>query len=489
MNLGFFLIYLSSSYIVNLDGLKYSVDGTEAEIIKDRCGNETLHIPQEIVHLGHAYRVTAISDDAFSHCDNIKKLYFDFPSNVKTIGENAFYNCAEIENELVIPASVEEIGEHAFHRDDQIPSLKFVVPSNLRTIGSDAFGHCTSLSGKVQIPNQVKFIGSEAFTSTNISSIYLPTALNKIESGTFNSCNSLLYVDGISNIVEIDSFAFIFCTNLISVNLESCNKLGSSCFSICLSLSTVYFGNGLKNIQEGCFSGCKSLQEIHIPSTVTTIGYQAFEDCNIKKLILNPSIIQINSMAFKNAVINEVFYNGTILPNCTEIHLRINNLLFIDAPEEYPDDTYCGIPIRINGKPKYPPSNTFTPSNAFTASDSKYVELMRLSKMGILPSRTKYFGKLNKVQLVSTSISVFIIIIIVGACLMVYYIHARKKELDEPDISDYLFVSSSSEESDSMSCIEFSYSWEYYDTFDRMDLKNILEEYNCLHSKNSSENK
>ena len=80
---------------------------------------------------------------------------------VTTLENGAFYGCANLSGDLLIPASVTTIGNGAFMNCGQIPSL--TLSEGLTTIGDMAFDNCTAIDGTVTIPTTVTRIGYNAF--------------------------------------------------------------------------------------------------------------------------------------------------------------------------------------------------------------------------------------------------------------------------------------------------------------------------------------
>ena len=65
------------------------------------------------------------------------------PSNLKEIGEQAFYECKNLNN-IEISSSVTSIGKRAFYCCYSLTSIE--IPSSVTSIGSDAFSACYSLT-------------------------------------------------------------------------------------------------------------------------------------------------------------------------------------------------------------------------------------------------------------------------------------------------------------------------------------------------------
>lgn len=182
----------------------------------------------------------AIVDSCFAKSYELKVV--NIASTVKTIGDRAFYDCANLE-EVNIPqnSQLETIGEYAF------------AASPLESASVVPFT-------EIYLPPTLKSIGSNAFYKTAISNpIYLPAELT-----------------------TLSGYAFAYCPNLPSVTFAENSKLttiGAMAFYKCTSLTTVTFGEGssLQSLGSTVFNGCSSLKTVVLTSrTVVSLGTNTF---------------------------------------------------------------------------------------------------------------------------------------------------------------------------------------------------------------------
>lgn len=103
------------------------------------------------------YGITAIPDDCFAHCENLKKVAI--PSTVKSIGENAFYFCRSLDN-VEVPDSVKTVGDSGFYHCDALVNIS--LGNGIEEIGYQAFRFCDSLR-EITVPSTCTSIGGEAF--------------------------------------------------------------------------------------------------------------------------------------------------------------------------------------------------------------------------------------------------------------------------------------------------------------------------------------
>ncbi len=99
-----------------------------------------------------------------------KVEFLSLPSNVKYIGELAFFGCTELTKIYSTSSSkLISIGEQAFNGCTKLFDMK--LPSSLQTIGAYAFYKCSSLDNNSDfsiIPSGVKSIGMNAFKEAKL---------------------------------------------------------------------------------------------------------------------------------------------------------------------------------------------------------------------------------------------------------------------------------------------------------------------------------
>ena len=101
----------------------------------------------------------------------------------------------------------------------------------------------------------------------------------------------------IYDVVEIDRYAFAWCTGLTSVEIP----------------------NGIKRISHMAFADCSRLNSVNIPNSVVYIGISAFEDCSRLSTIEIPTSVEyVGGNAFK----------GTPWLNNQSGLVYINNVLY-----------------------------------------------------------------------------------------------------------------------------------------------------------------
>lgn len=143
----------------------------------------------------------------------------------------------------------------------------------------------------VTLPSTLNRIGKTAFGKTSsLTTVALPAALQKIEESAFSGSGLTgLVLPG--SVTTMDSYAFSYCGSLSSVTLSAgLDTISYGCFEGCTALKTLTIPESITTLAGKCFakSGLTGLQ---IPSSVTTLGYEVFYDCDSLQFIEIPSSV------------------------------------------------------------------------------------------------------------------------------------------------------------------------------------------------------
>lgn len=228
--------------------------------------------------------ITAIPASAFA---KTSLRFIEFPAQLKTIGEKAFYERSLV-GRLVLPESLDSIYSYAFYK-------------NFLT--------------EVIIPANVKYIGGYAFNDNDrLTSVTLGCGLTEISNYCFNSCEKLAVVKGGENVKTIESGAFNYCSELRSVSDLAPVTVGGSAFYCCKKLENFNFSNA-KTLKSEAYRECNTLTDVDL-TTVETIGTRCFITCTgLKKVVLGNNISRINEYAFTDCNALEELHIGSSVSN------------------------------------------------------------------------------------------------------------------------------------------------------------------------------
>ena len=180
--------------------------------------------------------VTTVNSGAFVNCKNVETLVIgngltsldNLPitsalksitigNNIKSIGNNAFYNCSSLTS-VTIPDSVTEIGNYAFNGCNGLKNIR--ISKNVTKIKDYTFSNCSNLTS-IAIPDSVTSIGNNAFKDCkSLTSVTIGSSVTSIGEYVFRNCSSLTSITIPGSMAKIDSSAFFGCGNLTSVTFE-----------------------------------------------------------------------------------------------------------------------------------------------------------------------------------------------------------------------------------------------------------------------------
>lgn len=237
----------------------YVEDGTLVQYV----GRENaVVIPKDVEEIG---------ESAFL---NTTIISVEIPDSVTAIGDNAFSGCEDLK-EVIVPASVEKVGENVFYG---CISLDRVVWESDAGIPSGAFRDCIGLT-ELELSKQLPSIAEEAFKGCEaLTSFAVPAATKEIAEDAFDGCINMEAIDVEDGNTYYSSYeGILYCTN--GVTLYRCPEGARS----------IKIYEGTKMVAPNAFYGC-NLGKVKLPDTITTVEEGAFEGCEIQKLVVGDNV-------------------------------------------------------------------------------------------------------------------------------------------------------------------------------------------------------
>ena len=293
----------------SVDGNLYTKDGKTLMQYALGKTNTSFTIPTDVTTIGNnAFRnckniksvilpngVVYIENYAFSGCDKLSSI--SIPSNVKSIGEYSFQSCTKLTS-IVIPNSVTAVGRCAFYGCSGLSSVS--IGNNVKTIGVSAFDDCIKLTS-ITIPDSVTSLGESAFEGCDsLITVTIGNGVKTIGWYTFARCDKLTNVTIGSNVTKIEDYAFQSCPMLTNIVIpNSVTSIGDCAFNATGLISAI-IGDGVKSIGYGAFCYCSDLTSVTIGTSVTSIGDDAFEGCRRLVEVINKSSLTITKGSSNN---------------------------------------------------------------------------------------------------------------------------------------------------------------------------------------------
>lgn len=353
----------------NHNGIRYKIESFANQELRMIFPGEPDYTTTELVipatirtKQGQVWTVTAIGEEAFGKIPwgngGYKKLKkVSIPKTVKTIHRDAFKD-SDIE-EITADCPTElHVAEHRlkeenFRNNNYLKTVNLGANANSATCRGLTRFYCLQLSADVDkpcfyvqkitlnpanknlvmvdgvlynksktellyfprhkefsyvMPSTVKTIPRDAFCMSNVTSITLSPALEKIEEWTFSYCKKLKSVIIPGSVKEIEGNAFCGCISLENIKLsEGLRIIGSRAFSECYSLQEISIPQSLNKMESQVFVDCKRLKNITIPSCATKVYWRDFQGCkSLEKVVIPESVNELSDEAFLEC--NELKY-------------------------------------------------------------------------------------------------------------------------------------------------------------------------------------
>ncbi len=284
--------------------------GTVGGIETDRVVGISLTLPESVKSISSAFR------------SNLELIDIKIGSNVRYIGNFAFFEAKHLESVDLSESGVTHIGDQAFSGCYALSEI--ALPATLGTVGNEVFFECTALAS-VELPASLKYIGDYMFADcTALREIIMPSGVAEIGKYAFYQTTALSEVSLPSTLSVIHDYAFAGSGIKSFVlpagvgagvgilhqapMLESItiNGSGTVPMAICMGagkLNTVIINGAYTAIGEDCFYDCARLVSVSVPDTVTEIGAYAFYKCpRLEEIHFGGDLTSIGEYAFASNV-------------------------------------------------------------------------------------------------------------------------------------------------------------------------------------------
>ncbi len=315
--------------------------------------------------------VTSVGERAFKDCKVLKSV--EIADSVTSIGYGAFYGCSALDD-ITIGNGVTSIGGDAFY-GTEVYNEDGYWTNGVLYIGQYLIAVKTNVSNVVTKPG-TKVIADKAFAYAGVSSVVLNEGIVNIPTYAFYGCSNLVSVKIPSTVATIGAYAFENCTRLQSVywNAASVEDFTEDA-NIFKAAGTegsginFYFGEKVVRIPAYlCYSEKRTqranVATIEIADGATSVGKYAFYKCeNLSTVSIAKSVASIEDSAFAGCTgILRINFLGKISEWKAIIKGSNNDVL--DYYDRY--ETVDGVTVKLPDvvyfqKPKTPKVLTLNP--------------------------------------------------------------------------------------------------------------------------------
>lgn len=331
-------VTISSNGIIEKDDVFYLCNNDNTASLLYAKNKAEIRIPKSIEVDGNSFNISAIKDNAFEACTDLRNIVIEDSNNEILVGCNntathvlgLFYNCPLESVYLgrnLNYNSGSSYGYSPFFRTDRYPIVSLgdsvtaispylyynnsslttiTIPKNVVSIESNAFYGCTNLYKVVNCSN-LSFScgsgdhGSVSYYAKKVVNVNETTAIGDFQFHTSDNIHYLTnYIGKDSRLILPNSF------NEEDYKIDVCAFYGYD------NIESVIIPESVTSIGDYAFSGCGQLSSITIPSRVTSIGNSAFKGCiRLLSVTIGNSVLSIGSNAFTTTPKKTIWLTNT----------------------------------------------------------------------------------------------------------------------------------------------------------------------------------
>lgn len=356
---------------VKYEGTDYTVVGIYGEV---NTKFRSLYIPKTFTRPGEVNMFVYITDEYivedghpdFKVVDGCLysadgDIFYACPTNVEVLeikpGTKSIFGRAVLKtnvHDLRMPESLERIEDGAIQHNNFIDIIN--LPEGLKYIGAFSFGDLGNVT-EIYIPAAVEHLESMSFNLGNIQKFTISDS-----NVNYKVYNDAIYSSDFSTLITcakakeavsihpetkvLEPYAFTGAS-ITSIDIPSAiTEIPANCFNACPKLETVTLHEGLKTIAYGAFIITPKLETVVIPESVESINCESFGTYHIewKSVIIKGD----------NVKVVKEHESSTPLPLTPVFYTRGNTYTNFSKIFEAVKD-YAEIPIldRIPIKPDY----------------------------------------------------------------------------------------------------------------------------------------
>ena len=244
---------------------------------------------------------------------NIEEIYHgnDYIESVYKGDELIFDNSdilkkyIEGRSSFTIPKEATGLRPACFFGWDNLKKITFEKPCQLKSLNEACFQRCRSLQSII-IPNSVQYFYHYTFAECeSLSEVVFEDGFEFKQTGalgyTFQDCSSLKTIILPNTTPSLGYYCFDGCKSLQSITIpNSVTGLGYGCFRYCESLQSITIPNSVTGLGDYCFQGCKLLTNIIFEDEcqITKIPRYCFQHSPMTKITIPSSVTTIDGYGF-----------------------------------------------------------------------------------------------------------------------------------------------------------------------------------------------